>query len=356
MSKVVLVGPLPPPVHGEAAMVDLVAKKLNIDYVIDLNHSELTYGPLSPTGFISRILKDLYGLCRYALILWRVDTVYISLKRSFFGSLKDCLYIGLGLLFNKRIIGHIHSGGFATFYQSLPGLYQKLLFFLLVRLRTIIVLSTYSWQGLCSIGISENVLVIPNTLPYKFPQLKKTRHKQALRVLYLSHLVPEKGINTFIALAQAARRAHPQWQFDCYGTPERSAAGQALLTEIAKQPNMRYCGILTAQKKPKVLASYDVLVFPSTLEEGQPLVILEAYASGLAVLANTVGGVLDIVPSSCGALIKHNQLSKYLQQLRSYAKDPKTLTKLQQNARNYYLQNFTETVFIKNMRKVLYNS
>jgi glycosyltransferase involved in cell wall biosynthesis len=348
MHKVVLVGPLPPPIHGEAAMMGLVAKKLGIRDIINLNHSNLTYGRPSPIGFIVRSVKDIFGLLHFVCILWRVDTVYISLKRSFFGSIKDTLYIGIALLLRKRVVGHIHGGAYATFYKGLPGWYQKIIFFLLYRLQTIIVLSNYSLQGLRGIGLHKKAVIIPNTLPVVPPKPQKKAH-QSVRIVYLSHLVPEKGIETYISLA----KAYPQWQFDCYGTPEKSKTGQRILKKINEQKNMQYCGILTEKNKFAALSAYDILVFPSTLEEGQPLVLLEAFAAGLAVVANAVGGVVDIVPKQCGALIAHNKPSDYVYQLKRLTRTATSLQATQVAARQYFEKTFSEKAFLNNMRKVL---
>jgi len=68
-------------------------------------------------------------------------------------------------------------------------------------------------------------------------------------------------------------------------------------------PNIRYHGSITDVNKIRnILTAADVLVCPS-YSEGMPTVILEAMASGLAIIASNVGAVAEQVSGSNGMLI-----------------------------------------------------
>jgi glycosyltransferase involved in cell wall biosynthesis len=80
-----------------------------------------------------------------------------------------------------------------------------------------------------------------------------------------------------------------------------------------KSNKIHYWGSITDETKlKKIIQSSDVLVCPS-YSEGMPTVILEAMASGLAILASDVGAVSELVDSSNGILIgpgRKNELKK----------------------------------------------
>lgn len=68
-------------------------------------------------------------------------------------------------------------------------------------------------------------------------------------------------------------------------------------------PNVKYLGqISDAQKIKSILQNCDVLVLPSH-SEGMPNVIMEAMASGCAIIATDVGAIHRMVDSSNGILI-----------------------------------------------------
>ncbi|MEJ8801768.1 glycosyltransferase family 4 protein [Pontibacter sp. H249] len=70
-----------------------------------------------------------------------------------------------------------------------------------------------------------------------------------------------------------------------------------------KQNNIKYLGLIKDEQEIKtLLRSVDVLVCPS-YSEGMPTVILEAMASGLAIIASDVGAVGTMVSSENGWLI-----------------------------------------------------
>ncbi len=74
--------------------------------------------------------------------------------------------------------------------------------------------------------------------------------------------------------------------------------------------NIKYWGLITNQKKLiNIIKNLDVLVCPS-YSEGMPNVILEAMASGLAVIATDVGAIKEIVSGKNGWLIKPGKKEK----------------------------------------------
>jgi glycosyltransferase involved in cell wall biosynthesis len=112
-------------------------------------------------------------------------------------------------------------------------------------------------------------------------------------VLYVGNLKPEKGVLDLLAAWQLVSRRSPAARLALAGGgPLR---GQ-LDARAADLPSIHVVGAQPLDRIPVWMAAADVLCLPSHVE-GTPNVVLEALASGRRVVATTVGGIPDLVPS-----------------------------------------------------------
>ncbi len=109
------------------------------------------------------------------------------------------------------------------------------------------------------------------------------------------------------------------------------------------EPEKRRFVTLTGQRKdvPRALASFDVFVL-SSHAEGLPLVIPEAMASGLPVVATAVGGIPGIVPDDTGTLVPHGDDAVLRDAIKKLMDDPELRAKKARAARRYALDRFGE--------------
>ena len=114
----------------------------------------------------------------------------------------------------------------------------------------------------------------------------------AVVVLCVARLSPEKGMNTLLDAAHIARHKTPRLRVVVVGDgPQKSelerAAHSASLGEIVTFLGAR-------NDVPELLRAADLYVQPS-LAEGLGLAAMEAMASGLPVVASRVGGLPEVV-------------------------------------------------------------
>lgn len=74
----------------------------------------------------------------------------------------------------------------------------------------------------------------------------------------------------------------------------------AQFAHVFAQGHVSHRGFLTDDRKREALAELDCLVVPSTCYENSPLVIQEAFAAGVPVLASNIGGMAELVQPGAG--------------------------------------------------------
>ena len=104
-------------------------------------------------------------------------------------------------------------------------------------------------------------------------------------------------------------------------------------TELAWLPGLR-------DDTPDLYRALDVFVLPS-LREGISNTILEAMASGRAVLATRVGGNAEILPEAAGRLVPADDPAALAAAMRAYAETPALLRAQGEAGRRHALQNFS---------------
>jgi glycosyltransferase involved in cell wall biosynthesis len=141
-------------------------------------------------------------------------------------------------------------------------------------------------------GHPTPVTVIPNGVDASLFHPRLERNKLGETILFVGRLVPNKGPETLIQAAPIVLAQHPKAQFLMVGDgPLRPRLeGQARKLGLGKA--VQFLGI--RKDVPQLMREAILLVRSSSLE-GMPLVVLEAMASAIPVVATPVGGTPELV-------------------------------------------------------------
>ncbi|CAA2138553.1 glycosyltransferase [Methylobacterium bullatum] len=102
-------------------------------------------------------------------------------------------------------------------------------------------------------------------------------------LLFVGRLTSEKGIETLIAAARIAGR-----RVTVVGTGP-------LADKVAASPDLDYRGQVTPAQVRAAMREARALLVPSLWYEGLPMVVVEAFALGLPVIASRIGSLAEIV-------------------------------------------------------------
>jgi glycosyltransferase involved in cell wall biosynthesis len=152
------------------------------------------------------------------------------------------------------------------------------------------------------------IIEIPGGIERSWLNPKQIRLNQPRRFVFIGRYERRKGIEE---LHRALEQLPDNLDF------EFTFIGPIPKDKQLKDKRLKYLGTIRDTEKIKnILREQDVLVCPSH-SEGMPNVILEAMASGLAIIATDVGAVQLLVDKNNGFLLENNNMSSLKKALSS---------------------------------------
>ena len=179
--------------------------------------------------------------------------------------------------------------------------------------------------------------VLPTNIEFK------SKDNGKLNVLYLSSLMPEKGI---LNLLDAAKRL-PNMRFNICGAGNPKIVEQIESAQNSYN-NIHYLGLVKNKIKKNILEQADVFVLQTHYEtEGVPLAILEAMSYQLAIITTEHNGIPETVQDSA-IYVNKQDTNDLVKKLNSLDKNRDLLIKHQQMAhtcsQSFSFSNFEQKV------------
>lgn len=279
----------------------------------------------------------------------RIIHLHSASNGSFIRKSIVCL---IGKLFGKKVIFHVHSGGFKDYYHrsALLGPYIKFI----LKISDCVVCLSGQWLEFFSSALKlNNVVIVGNPISINHCVEKKTP-AEALHLLFLGKICDDKGIFDLIhALRTNHNFLNGQIRLVIAGNGEDQRL-KTLLSDNVLGRYIQYEGWVQGEQKNALICACDIFILPSYME-GLPVSILEAMGSGKPVISTTVGGIPSIVKNGHnGWLIEPGAFFKLDQIFEHIFLNRDLLKKYSLNARSEAAK-FSEEVILKQL-SVLYSS
>jgi len=180
-------------------------------------------------------------------------------------------------------------------------------------------------------GDPSKVLLVPNGYPAGF--LDEPLDPGARGVAFVGSWLRRKGNDLAVEAITTLLRARPDVPVLLMGTGLPEAEIRSCFPpDIA--PLVRIRTRFDRPDLPALLRGFGILLFPSR-SEGYPLSLVEAMACGLAPVASTIPGVVDVVADDrSGVLVPSEEAARLSEALVALASDPARLERLRTGARD----------------------
>lgn len=206
----------------------------------------------------------------------------------------------------------------------------------------LIVLTSFAKGRLLQAGFRDDQMAVVSN-PAPMPETTANA-VEGQYVAFAGRFSPEKGVETLLAAARQLA-----------GVPFKVAGdGPTLSDMMAKAPrNVEFAGRLDAGELRAFYAGARLVVVPSVWFEQFPMVILEAMALGLPVVASRIGGLPEIVEDGItGCLFEPGNAEDLAEKLGGLWSNPELRRRMGKAGREKVIRQYGQEQYYNNLMAV----
>jgi len=233
--------------------------------------------------------KNRYDLC-FAWSAVPAGAVALALKRL------------LGLRYIVRVCGP-DIPGFEKRYQAVHALIGPLIRRVWHQAEKVIAKSQGEIELIRAADRRVDCAVIPNGVDMgKFQPAQTVPDDGPLKLLCVGRLIERKGQHHLIEAVKRLVGDGFDITLDLIGTGDAQSANEAQVARLGLADRVRFLGYVPREEIARHYAAAHVFVLPS-YNEGMSVALLEAMASGLAVVVTPTGGTPELVDLGVNGLV-----------------------------------------------------
>ncbi len=316
--KLLVLAQIPPPLHGQSVMVQVMLTGLtsrpgltlhHVNFQLSDDHADI--GRWRPGKILRTFLLALRAVA--ARLRHGCDTLYyIPAPPGKRGALyRDWLVMLVCRPFFRRLVLHWHAVGLGEWLQTKASTFERAVTLaLLGRADQAIVLAASLRHDADALR-AQHVCVVPNGVPDPGPPTALIPGLGPCQALFLGLCSEEKGLFAAAEAVLAANlSAHAPTDHPCFtlvaAGPFADATTEARFRALARAhpATLRHIGFAGPGEKNILFAESRCLLFPTRYAaEGLPLVVLEALAHDLPIIGTRWRALPDVVSSEVGHLV-----------------------------------------------------
>ncbi len=366
MTKVLVVGQTPPPFGGQGIMIQRLVQGGLAD--VQLIHVRMGFS--SSMGEMGQVrVAKIVHMCSVIvrIIYHRVaDGVrilyYPPAGPDHVPMWRDItILLSTRWLFDKTIF-HFHAGGVSELYDRLPRWQRWLFRRAYFGANAAIRLSELTPEDGKRLA-AEREFIVPNGIDDPCPDLAISPRRLPvasdgpLDILFVGVLRESKGVAVLVEACGRLAARGVRFEVELVGqwhSNEFSARVRRRIQQLHLDDHIHFPGVLAGDKKFGAFRRADVFCLPTFFNcEGFPVVLLEAMACGLPVVASRWRGIPSVVDDGrTGLLVDPRDPEALADRLVDLAADPELRTAMGLAGRERFLREFTAARHLERMRQV----
>lgn len=233
---------------------------------------------------------------------------------------------------------HLHGTDYAEFWHATQPMLRAELGRMFDGAARIIVLGAF-WDSVVRDlrpSAAHKIAILPNATAAMRASDKAAG--QGARITFLGQLGQRKG-SADLLQALALLRHIPDWTATLAGDGE-IAETRRMLPTLGLDQRVSVPGWLSTEQRGALLDASDMLVLPS-YAENLPMVILEAFAQGVPVIATPVGAIPEVViDGRNGRLVAPGDVKGLATAIEGLIRDPALRSRMGEAARHDHAEKF----------------
>ena len=272
-----------------------------------------TARPINESGLITfnNVILAIIQYSRFLLVILKFKPSIVHIHTSErIAWIKDTFYILVAKFFGIKVILHIHASTFDKFYgkrSKIWKLYNKFVF----NFVDVVITLSESWrEQIRQISSNSSICVLKNCIDFEDYSVSKFSSEEKI-ALFLGSVGNRKGVYDLIRAMGIIRKKNSKLKLYIAG-PEEYLGDMEKALNLIKNANVDdtcyLLGSVNNKQKKELFQKASFFVLPS-YNEGLPISILEALASGLPVISTNVGGIPELIEDGVnGFLIEPGDL------------------------------------------------
>lgn len=301
MKKILVVGQTPPPLGGQAVMIEHLIKS---DYTdIKIYHVRMAFSRgMKDMGKVQ--LYKIYHLISiifkiiYYRIFKNVQVLYYPPSGPNSAVLRDMMILFPTRWMFKKTIFHFHASGLSEHLKRgnkfFKYIFKECFFYPNVAIQ---LSPTCPNEGQAI--HADKIVIVPNGLPDDAGVKNKQEPRSILNVLFIGLLEESKGeldlCKAIKILKDRGIECHAKIAGE-FKSPEYKHRFFKFVSDNNLTENIKYIGIISGLQKQNAFRDSDVFCFPSYFHsESFPLVLIEAMSYGLPIVSTRWRGIVDML-------------------------------------------------------------